>query len=791
MIFNQSAMASCNEYDKNTRTASGTLNDLTSYKGDIKYIVTAPSAFFRLLRLTVNQVLWLVLILFSALPAFAASPPSEAEVTLQQNKVIFGGSKNYPPFEWLDDQKQARGFLIDLENAIGDSGKIQAVHRLMEWNIALQALESGELDSVPMFITPEREKRFLFTEPIYHMTHGIFTRQGDPPVSRPGELAGKRIAIVNGGYAHERLKAMQQGINLRLIESRDIADALQKLETAQADYAVLARHTARRLISEDDFSITQTSPPIWPQSYAFAVRDDNPALHRWIQHHLMMVQASGEYQRIYNRWDGQLEWSAPGLFEFFKQYAWLLSALLTIILLVSIWSWLLGRQVRHRTSELRNELKRRKQAESELEYLAHHDILTGLTNRHRFIHDLTRLREAEPDHEITVAAIQITGIENVTLHFGYNVSEEMLQAFAERLRSTQLDVLSHLGAGLYAIARLGSMPPGKLTDCIRETLQLEYIEIDPRITVGIVNSKLAEHDADELLRRANVALSAAIELRRPWKEYSADIEPDRRSIMLLRDYWQQGTENFHAYYQPQIDLKSNRIIGAEALVRWHHPSLGMVRPDQFIPLLEKAGMIYKLTEKMIDDAVRFGTQRRRQDEPCPVSINVAVSDLIEHDLVTIIQRALEHHGGRAEDLRVEMTETGLISEPTRVRLALKKLQNMGIRCEIDDFGTGYSSLSYLSDFPVHGIKIERMFVGRMYQDKRLRSIVNSTINLAHDLDMHVVAEGPEDTDTIDILRRYGCDYAQGYIYSAALPETAFLKFIEKWSSVPVDSQSPA
>lgn len=129
-----------------------------------------------------------------------------------------------------------------------------------------------------------------------------------------------------------------------------------------------------------------------------------------------------------------------------------------------------------------------------------------------------------------------------------------------------------------------------------------------------------------------------------------------------------------------------------------------------------------------------------------------------------------------------MTETGLVTEPSRVRWVLEDLRDMGISCSIDDFGTGYSSLSYLSEFPVNGIKIERMFVGSMNQEKRLRAIVNSTINLAHNLGLHVVAEGPEDHATLESLKQYGCDYAQGNVYSTALPEKEFRQFIDQWSA---------
>lgn len=723
------------------------------------------------------------ILLLSFGPVFASTPASPSDIQLQQGPLIFGGSKNYPPFEWLDEQGQPRGFLIDLEDAIARSGRIGVVHRQMAWQQALQSLDEGEVDVVPMFVTPERKERFVFTEPFYHLTHGIFTRQGNPAASRPDDLHDKRVAVVAGGYAHEQLQArLKNGeLTLKLIESRDIGDALRKVDNRQAGYAIVASHTARRLISDYGLAIDQTSPPLWPRSYAFAVHQDNTALQQWLQHQLVLIQISGEYQKIYALWDEQLEWSNPDLADFLKQYAWLLTALLTAIVLITIWSWLLKKQVRHRTRQLSQELQRRRKAELDLEYQAHHDSLTGLCNRQHFVSELEKLRCNNPKKEITVAAIQINGIDDVILNFGYNVGEDMLRAFAERLRSTRLDILSHLGTGQYAVARAGGIPPAKLAECIRETLQLDYMEIDPRISIGMIESRSEHNNAEELLRKANVALAAAVKRHRPWQEYQANIEPDRKAISLLRDYWQQGTDNFHPYYQPQFDLHTNHIIGAEALVRWHHPNHGLLKPDSFIPILEKSGVIYRLTEKMIDDAVCFTARHRRESWPCPVSVNVAASDLLEQDLAAIIRRSLDTHGGDTRDLRLEMTETGLITEPARVRWILEDLQQMGIQCSIDDFGTGYSSLSYLSEFPVNGIKIERMFVGSMNQEKRLQSIVSSTINLAHDLDMHVVAEGPEDTATLDSLRNYGCDFAQGHVYATALPEQDFLHFVDKWS----------
>ena len=162
--------------------------------------------------------------------------------------------------------------------------------------------------------------------------------------------------------------------------------------------------------------------------------------------------------------------------------------------------------------------------------------------------------------------------------------------------------------------------------------------------------------------------------------------------------------------------------------------------------------------------------------PCHVSVNVGTSDLLEHDVVSQVEEALSRYDGRPEDLSLEMTETGLVSEPGHVSIVLHRLHEMNVNCSIDDFGTGYSSLSYLSEFPVTGIKIDREFVGGMLSDGRKRAIVESSVNLAHAMELNVVAEGPEDTSTVKALIDMGCDLAQGFVYSPPLPASEFKQY---------------
>lgn len=472
--------------------------------------------------------------------------------------IMFGGSANYAPFEWREDEA-AMGFNIELEDAIARQGRAAARHRLMEWEDAMAALENREIDVLPMFASDERARRFRFTEPFYYLTHGIFGRIDGPVVAQPEDLGGRRVAVVDNGYADSQFRRLGIAAEMQSVDT--IRTALQKLVDGEVEFAILARHPARRIASDLSLPVTQLSRPFWPRRYVFAVHRDAAALHEWLQHNLGMVQASGTYNDIYERWENQLEWTQPTLGEFLKRYAWLMAALLTIIALVLTWSSALRRKVRQRTSELSDELARRREAEDEIRYRAYHDTLTDLPNRNCFIRDLDTLCGRYQHDLVSVVVISLNGVEDVVLSFGYSVGEAMVQSFAGRLREFGFDACSHLGSGVFAAASRGSLAADETIKAITDPLELHDMEIDPRLSVGLAAANSTELHAEELLRRARTALSAAIENRRPWQEYSAAIEPDPQSITLLRDYWRFGVRDFVAWLQPQVDLRSGGIIG--------------------------------------------------------------------------------------------------------------------------------------------------------------------------------------------------------------------------------------
>ncbi len=355
--------------------------------------------------------------------------------------------------------------------------------------------------------------------------------------------------------------------------------------------------------------------------------------------------------------------------------------------------------------------------------------------------------------------------------FGYNIAEELAYVFWQRLKSLDFQLVGYFAWGVYVVIPKTSTEVDEIIRVVNEPIDLTSIDIDPHIIVGVVKEAPTGGDtkmALELVRRVSTALLTAQEKGLQCAIYDTDLEPNSDDLLLLRDFRRYGTDNMFLQYQPKVDLKSGRIQSVEALIRWQHPSLGLVSPARFIPLLEQSGLIPQVTRWVIEEAVRMITRSGMSQLGYSVSVNITAQDLLEPDLLNFIIGTLR--SVNAACLRVEITETGFIEDPIFAREVLSELRSAGIACTVDDFGTGYSSLYYLSEFPVDEIKLDRMFVSDMLVNERHRIIVKSTIALAHELGLKVTAEGVEDSATFQTLIELDCDAVQGFVISRPVPE---------------------
>lgn len=718
---------------------------------------------FRLARRT--SFLLLSLAVF---PAFSDDPDPT---------IVFGGSARYPPFEWKDREGQAHGFLIELEDAIARQGGRRAEHRLLEWSQVLAGLRSGGIDVVPMFESDARAKDFRFTEAFYYVTHGIYGSPGNQGLTGPEDLSGKRVAVVERGYAMNRLAG--PGIDARLVPRSSIPAALEAVVDGQADVALVAQATARRTMDEWDMALKALSPPLWPRPYGFAVSQGRPDLHDWISRNFRLVVVSGQYQGIYDRWQGDLIASSIGWQTLLRRFGYVLLPILLIAGIGFLWSWQLRRQVARRTRELDHELHKRRSAESRLQYWARHDHLTGLPNRAEFVRRVEEAfnpeaGEAQPG---LIMAVRLPELDSFISGFGYGTGEQLLNRFGDRLPFRDEGVGGHFGRGVFGLALPGSTDPEEVMTQLGAPIEVAGLELDPQLVAGVC--RIPEHgrNVEELVRFAEMAMAEAHGRNRWWLEYEPGMEPDPNDLLIVGDFKRYADSGLRVVLQPQVDLQTGEVVGAEVLVRWHHPDLGDVSPARFVPLLERAGTTYRLTRYVLRQAVAAGVELRQAGTPVPTSINVSAVDLIESDLGEVVRAALEEGRASGGDLCIEMTETTVIEDPDQVRSVVKRLGGMGVASSLDDFGVGYSSLGYLSAFPIDELKIDRRFVQAMVQSERNDLIVRSTISLAHSLGLRVVGEGVEDWDTVEALREAGCDRAQGFVFCAPVSWEEFRKLV--------------
>ena len=414
------------------------------------------------------------------------------------------------------------------------------------------------------------------------------------------------------------------------------------------------------------------------------------------------------------------------------------------------------------------------------------DDLTGLGNRRMFDRQLAAVitacaaRPQRPDARIAVLLINIDRFKDINVSFGYPVGDELLREIAERLRPAVRgsDLLVRLGGAEFALLLDGSDTEyasevaTRLTTELRRPFPLAQASFDVGASIGISRYPDDATDPAELLRCADVARCRANAARTPFTVYDQAHDDSRDRFDLVADL-RQAIEQHQLvlYYQPQMDLRTGDIIGVEALARWPHAVKGLIPPDTFIPLAESTGLMKALTAFVLDTAFAQCAAWHRAGRTLTMAVNLSATDLLDHQLHDNIESLLARHEVPPEAVILEITEGVLLADITRARQVVQRLQSLGIVVSIDDFGTGFSSLAYLRDLAVTELKLDRTFVLGLSAPNPDRNIaiVRAVIDLAHRLDLRVVAEGIEDSDALRQLTDLGCDLAQGYHIGRPVP----------------------
>ncbi len=429
----------------------------------------------------------------------------------------------------------------------------------------------------------------------------------------------------------------------------------------------------------------------------------------------------------------------------------------------------------------------RKRAQEALEVMSCTDAVTRLPNRVLFSDRLSQAigSARRQGHEVGILYLNLDRFQFINDTMGHDRGDELLRMVAERLATCVRDgdTVGRLGGDEFTILLPDLQEAPEVTVMAEEILAslnrpfvLDGHEFVVTPSIGIATFPADGRDAAELVRNAAAAMHRAKSQRNEFQRYSPVMNGSSSEKLLLEQELRKAIERREllVHYQPQVSLKTRRIVGAEALVRWQHPELGLVSPAKFIPLAEETGLIVPITEWVLRTVCEQGQRWKREGyEPVRLSVNLSGCHFRRQNLVRMVEHVLRQTGFDPRYLELELTESILMEDVEETIATLKELRALGIHFSIDDFGTGYSSLSYLKRFPIQNLKIDRSFVLGIGSGEEDRSIVTAIIALAHSLQLQVTAEGVEDDSQLTFLAEKGCDMVQGYLFSKPVPAEAF------------------
>lgn len=428
--------------------------------------------------------------------------------------------------------------------------------------------------------------------------------------------------------------------------------------------------------------------------------------------------------------------------------------------------------------------------QAELEYHALHDSLTTLPNRSllldRLGHDINNARRE--DYQLCVLILDLDDFKEVNDTLGHIAGDKLLIEVGARIIKVlrDVDTVARIGGDEFSILlsrtneEQGIITAQKVLASLRDSFKIENIDVSISASIGIAIYPLHANDVNTLLRYADIAMYVAKRNKLGFEVYNEEIDKHSITRLSLTQDFREALENnkLTLNYQPIFNLANNKIVAVESLCRWHHHEHGYVPPENFIRLAEQTGLINTLTYWVLNESLRQLTEWHDIRSDLTGAVNLSVSSFKDPEFIGEVRSALKKYNYPAEKLILEITESAMMENPLHAIEILTELSLIGIKLSIDDYGTGFSSMTYLKQLPVTDLKIDKSFIIGLEQDNNNDAIVRSTIELAHNLGLQVIAEGIETQVVNDLVKKYNCDMAQGFYLSRPLPADQVVKLLK-------------
>lgn len=480
---------------------------------------------------------------------------------------------------------------------------------------------------------------------------------------------------------------------------------------------------------------------------------------------------------------GTISWAAPKPGTQLLNF--IIPPLAAALLILATFSILVVRNARRSTDALEASASR-------VTHLAHHDALTGLPNRVLFREhlDLALSPAVFNTSPVAVICLDLDNFKEVNDSLGHAAGDQLLQQVSQRLQAcaSHNDTVARLGGDEFAVIQIGTNQPHdaeelsrRLIESIRTPFVVDDQTLHIGVSIGIALADTTNGIPERLLKNADIALYRAKQGgRATYRIFEAQMDAELQERRGLEyDLRQAVLKNeLELHYQPLIDLEQHTVAAVEALVRWRHPTRGLVSPADFIPMAEETGLIVAIGEWVLETACGEALKWDR----LRIAVNLSPVQFKNHELVETVRQVLQRTGLEPERLELEVTESILINDTAAALEILNGLKALGVKIAMDDFGTGYSSLGYLNSFPFDKIKIDRSFIGDLSDTEKSGAIVKSVIGLGQSLKMVTTAEGVETSEQAAFLREQGCDQVQGFYFSRPVAATELSAFIRNWNA---------